>query len=105
MSNKVAAAVCAAVLSAGGTWECERCALAWDDGDKAPACSTVTYSRLRAVAEEEAERIRQSQDAILEARPQQRFRNQEQLTKRMAFLALVRLIDKIKAADVKGKAA
>lgn len=93
-------AVCAAIL-AGALWECERCALSWQDGDKAPACSPVTYARLKARAEAEAARIQQAQDAIIEARPQQRFRNREQLTARMEFLALARLVESRRDVDRK----
>lgn len=99
--NKQAAS-CAAIL-VGGTFECERCALAWDDGDRPPLCSTLTYARLKQAAEDEADRIRQSLDAIIEARPEQKFRNKEQLKKRMEFLALARLVDAKREAD-KGKA-
>ena len=99
---------CAAVLL-GAIWECERCALSWQDGDKAPSCSPLTYARLIARAEGEADRIRQSLDAVAEAWPpghklHQPFRNQGQLTARMEFLALARLVESRRDAD-KGKAA
>lgn len=95
---------CAAVLTAGDGWQCERCALAWDDGDEPPACRPVTYGRLIAAAENEADRIRQSLDAIREIRPEQRFRNQGELKKRMEFLKLMKLAETMRERDEARKA-
>lgn len=60
MSAAVAAATknaakneCAAEQFAEG-WECERCALAWDDGDRPPPCLALTFTRMRLAAIEES---------------------------------------------------
>lgn len=98
--------LCKAALIAGEGWQCERCALAWDDGDAKPNCQPLTYGRLIAAAEAEAERIVQSQRAIAEAWPpghklHQQFRNKGELKKRMEFLALQKLAEKVQAEHSK----
>ena len=93
---------CKAALIAGEGWQCERCALACDEGDTKPNCQPLTYGRLIAAAEAEAERIAQSQRAISAAfmpgEPgYRRFRNKGELKKRMEFLALQKLAEKVQA--------
>src|SRR6185312_2530814 len=92
---------CAAFKLADGGFECQKCALAWDEGDRRPDCQTLTYARLTAAALEEAERIEQSQRALtmsgLNDPPINRFRHQGQLKRAMELRALARLVDKIKA--------
>ena len=87
---------CTAALIAAEGWQCERCALAWDEDDAAPACQPLTYGRLIMAAESEAERLAQSMRAILEIRPEQKFRNKGQLKARMEFLALAKLAEKLR---------
>jgi hypothetical protein len=98
---------CAALLLPDG-WECEKCALAWDDADERPDCQTLTYARLRQAALNEAEMIEQSQRALTmgdERRPPiNKFRQQGQLKRAMELRALARLVDKAREQD-KGKAA
>jgi len=86
---------CVAFLRLDGTWECERCAKAWQEGDAAPACSVVTYARLRAAADEAAHRIEQNQRALLAAGHITQ-RDQVLLTLAMELRALVRMVDAVK---------
>lgn len=98
---------CVALKLADNTYECEKCALAWDYGDKAPACLTLTYARLKAAALEEAERIEQSQRALTlvnDTPGLRRFRYQPELKRAMELKALARLVDKLRE-QTKDKAA
>lgn len=98
---------CAAEHLATG-WECKRCALAWDDIDRRPDCSPLTYARLAAAATAEAERIESSQAALTVGDelnpPIRRFRYQPQLQRAMELRALAELVEKYKAL-AKDKAA
>jgi hypothetical protein len=85
---------CEAVRIAGVGCECGRCALAWDEGDVRPVCAPVTYARLRDAALTAAERIEQSQRALVAA-GDRRFRYQPEMQRAMELRAIVRLIDKI----------
>jgi HD superfamily phosphodiesterase len=80
-------------------WECERCGLAWDDGDKAPPCLPMTFARMRQAALEEAERIEFSQSALTTSTatsPALRDRRYQPLLKRaMELRAIVNLIDRV----------
>jgi hypothetical protein len=99
---------CVALKLADSTWECEKCALAWDDGDKRPDCLTLTYGRLAAAATEQAERIEQSQRALTlvnDTPGLRRFRHQGELKRAMELRALVKLVDRVREEKDKGKAA
>jgi hypothetical protein len=90
------AADCAAILAAGG-WECQRCALAWDDGDTAPPCEPLTYARLIDACTGEAERLEQSQRALTAGpEPINKFRNQAMLKRACELRAMQTLIVKAK---------
>ncbi len=105
MSAAVAAATknaakneCAAEQFAEG-WECERCALAWDDGDRPPPCLALTFTRMRLAAIEESERIESSQRALVAdtptSPPLRKHRYQPQLKRAMELRAVARLIDRV----------
>jgi hypothetical protein len=91
---------CAALQLTDG-WKCEKCALAWDDGDRRPPCEPLTFTRLKDAALGEAERIEQSQWALtmggLNDPPINKFRNLERLKRAMELRALARMVDKVRA--------
>jgi hypothetical protein len=98
---------CVALKLSDSTWECEKCALAWDDGDKQPDCLKLTYARLAAAALEEAERIEQSQRALVlvnDTLGLRRFRHQGEIKRAMELRAVARLVDKTREQD-KGRVA
>lgn len=98
---------CVALKLSDSTWECEKCALAWDDGDTRPDCQKLTYARLAAAALEEAERIEQSQRALVlvNATPGlRRFRHQGELKRAMELRAVARMVDRVREEKDKGKA-
>ena len=99
--DQAKAGKCAATM-AGSIWECERCALAWEDGDKPPACLALTYERLIDLVVSEAHRIESTQRALVAVGDRER-RHQGELGRAMAFRALVKLIAKVR--DAKGAAA
>jgi hypothetical protein len=92
---------CAAIKQADGRTACERCALAWDDGDTRPPCSPLTYARLALAAIAEAERIEQSQDALIEC-GSRKFRYQPALARALELRKLASLVDKFKAMQARG---
>jgi hypothetical protein len=79
----------------GRFWQCDRCALAWDDGDVRPRCNRLTYARLIEAAMAEAIRIEASQNALV-AKDDRKFRHQGQLQRAMELRALARLAVKAK---------
>lgn len=81
---------CKAQLLADG-WECEKCALAWDDGDKAPSCQPLTFKRLHDAAIDEAERIEGSQRALV-ASEMRKHRYQQALSRAQELRALARMV-------------
>lgn len=91
---------CAAVELDEGM-ECERCALAWDKADARPPCAPVTFARLRAAALAAAERIEQSQRALVAA-GLRGFRHQPALAHAMELRRLAALVDAAKAAAKRG---
>jgi hypothetical protein len=91
--GRISASDCAAKPAAGGVFECERCAQAWEDGDKPLVCRVLTNQRLREVAADEAARIEQSQRALVAAGLRER-RSAEMLSRAMEFRVMVRLFDK-----------
>jgi hypothetical protein len=100
VTEKTAATECQALLDGAGRWNCDRCALAWIDGDKPPACLRTTYARLYDTAVAEAERIEQTQRALVESGIR-KCPDQEQLRKAMEFLAIGRLVQRF--AQTHGK--
>jgi len=87
---------CAAVETGEG-FECDRCALAWDARDARPPCAAVTFTRLRDAALDEADRIEQSQRALVAA-GLRAFRHQPRLMRAMELRRLAALVDTAKAA-------
>jgi hypothetical protein len=98
--DKTPTVVCVA-QQLGSGWECERCGLAWDEGDKAPACLPMTFARMRDAALTEAERIEQSQDALVmntpTSPPIRTYRYQPQLKRAQELRACAKLIDRVVA--------
>jgi hypothetical protein len=83
---------CEAVRLATG-WECEKCALAWDEGDAKPACSPLTYTRLALALDDEAIRIAQSQEAlVIGPDPIRTFRVQERLQRACELRAAMKIV-------------
>jgi len=100
MPRKSEKPTCAAQQLTDG-WVCERCGLAWDDGDAVPSCLPMTFARMRTAAIEEAERIESSQRALVEddhpLPPLRKYRHQPQLKRAMELRAVARPIDRITA--------
>jgi hypothetical protein len=98
--DKTLTVVCVA-QQRGPTWECERCGLAWDDGDKPPACLPMTFARMRDAALTEAERIESSQDALVmntpTSPPLRTYRYQPALKHAQELRACAKLIDRVVA--------
>ncbi len=85
---------CKAIKLADG-WECQTCALGWDDGDAKPACQKLTYRRLYEALHDEAMRIEQSQRALTAGvDPVNRFRNQDRIRRALELRAAGALIAK-----------
>lgn len=93
---------CAATEQTDGRTVCARCALAWDAGDARPPCSALTYERLAIAAIAEAERIEQSQDALIEC-GRRKFRYQPALQRALELRKLASLVDKFKAMQATNK--
>jgi hypothetical protein len=85
---------CQALRLAEG-WECEKCALAWDEGDTKPACATLTYTRLAIALDAEAASIEASQRALVEPPdPIRKFRVQKRLQRACELRAAVKIINR-----------
>ena len=99
MSEQISMPCAAQQLSSG--WECERCGLAWDDGDTPPACLPMTFARMRDAALSEAERIETSQDVLVmdtpSSPPIRTYRYQPMLKRAQELRACAKLIDRIVA--------
>lgn len=83
-----------------GAMVCERCCLAWDVDDKPPPCAAVTFTRLRDAALAEAERIEQSQRALVAA-GLRAHRYQPALARALELRRLARLVELHKAKEGK----
>jgi hypothetical protein len=98
--QKTPTVVCVAQQLTSG-WECERCGLAWDDGDAPPACLPMTFARMRDAALTEAERIESSQDALVmntpTSPPIRTYRYQPMLRRAQELRACAKLIDRVVA--------
>jgi hypothetical protein len=99
---------CSAEL-VGTVRQCLRCALAWDDGDMAPACEPLTYPRLAAAALAEAALLEEAASLSTRGdpndpdplkRPVCRFRDQAALKRAMEMRALARMVGRAKGAGI-----
>jgi hypothetical protein len=95
MSENATAGVpeCAAVQGEGDSWECMKCAQAWDDADHRPPCRQLTWAVLRDAADLAALLIEQSQRALVKAGIRV-VRDQAELRRAMELRKIVAWIDR-----------